>query len=267
MGSRRLGIAVIAAWLGLAVLGGAQATGNFPRQRINPEFARALAWHRSTLEPAALDALAALPAAERKQRLDAVIAANPDDPVAHLIRASADYELDDAAGTLRDVDAVLAAGVPVESVEGAVFALRAEALMDLGRNAEALADSERAVAADANGQYVSTRFSHGWALHLVRHDDALALRELDAALAREPDEVPAPGAAGRCCCRWARPSGRRPTCSMPSTCSPTTRRGASIWRIARSSSRKTTRHARSSMPRSGWRPTGCRPWRRAPAWT
>jgi len=127
--------------------------------------------------------LAAQPPAARRRSLDTVLAAHPDDALAHLIRAIAESELRDGAAALRDLEPVVLASTPRN--RAFVFAARSEALLRMGRTDEGLADGERAIAADADDP--QARLARGWALHMADKDDAEALRDIEASLAREPD--------------------------------------------------------------------------------
>jgi tetratricopeptide (TPR) repeat protein len=139
----------------------------------------------STLTEAVQLELAALPAAELRRRLDAVIAAHPEDVVARLLRAGAENELGDGSAALRDLEPVIAAATPDN--RAFVFSVRSEALMQIGRFEEALADGERAVAADANDP--QALFARGWAMHLSRKSETQALRDIEAGMAKEPDDA------------------------------------------------------------------------------
>lgn len=182
MGSRRL--AISAAWLCVAFAGAARATGV---SSTLDRFMTLAPWQHSALvDPAARESLERLPAVERRKRLDALLGADPEDLMARMLRATAEYELGEDTAALVDLDRLPDSGTLADA---AILGLRAEVLLDLGRAAEALDASERALAADPGNEFVSLHFAHAWALHLVRHDDAQALRELDQALAGAPDEA------------------------------------------------------------------------------
>lgn len=183
MGSRTLAFAATCIWVAACAPATASSltAGNSaggPRQVAPFDSA-------TTMTEARQLELASLPASELRRQLDAVIAAHPDDIVAHLLRAGAENELGDGSAALRDLEPVIAAATPDN--RAFVFSVRSEALMQIGRFEEALADGERAVAADANDP--QALFARGWARHLSGKGDAQALRDIEAGLAKEPDDA------------------------------------------------------------------------------
>ena len=104
MGSR--GFAIVAACVALATAGLAQ--GATPAAQAAPKLL-GLDHGTTTLDAAQQLQLSALPPKERRQRIDAVLAAHPDDVVAHMLRAQADSDLRDFAATLIDLEPVIPA--------------------------------------------------------------------------------------------------------------------------------------------------------------
>jgi tetratricopeptide (TPR) repeat protein len=183
MGSRRFATALVGACLLAAATAHAGAAWN-GTQRL-PIKTLVLVHGGTTLTATQQVELQQLPAKEIRHRLDTVLAAHPDDVVARLFRADAEVELGDGAAALHDIDPVMDAFGP--ETRAILHEVRGEALMLLGRDAEALVDGEAAVGADPDDP--TARVVRGWALYTTGKDLVQALGDLDTALASQPDNA------------------------------------------------------------------------------
>jgi len=183
MGSRRFATAVAGAWLLATATAHAGATWT-ATQRL-PIKTLVVVHGGTTLTATQQVELQQLPAKDIRHRLDMVLAAHPDDVVARLFRADAEVELGDGAAALRDIDPVMDTFGP--ETRAILHEVRGEALMLLGRDAEALVDGEAAVAADPDDP--TARVVRGWALYTTGKDLGQALGDLDTALASQPDNA------------------------------------------------------------------------------
>ena len=130
---------------------------------------------------------AAVPAADRRRRADVVLARDPDDLGARLIRMQADVDLGDFEAALADSEAALAHPTLDRHVRLWVLDLRAESLIQARREPEAILAADEALAID--GSDPEALFARGWARYLSDHalaQDALA--DLDRGLQLEPDQ-------------------------------------------------------------------------------
>lgn len=133
-------------------------------------------------------------AAEKRRRLDALVATHPDDLPARFYRLRMEYKAyatefksDDAAAILADSETLLAN--PALSGRPRLWVLdwRAETLIHERRHVEAIAAADEALAIDRSD--ARALFSRGWARFLgddKRADSALA--DLDRGLQLQPDE-------------------------------------------------------------------------------
>jgi tetratricopeptide (TPR) repeat protein len=176
--------------MGLVIAGTARAADMSPDAHRQAARSRALLEAEATLDvpqrPTAHELVVEtrlLPATKRRQRLDAELVRHPDDLVAVLLRAEAEVAVGDAVGALTDLNRVIDA-TPTHD-NAFVFTLRSEALIQLGRCDEALADAERAMAAD--GDYSDARLARGWARYFSG-DFAGALSDIDKVSAAEPGD-------------------------------------------------------------------------------
>ena len=179
-----------AAWVGLAVAGMAQAADMSVDAHRVAARAGALREAEMTLgeaERPAADQLVAearlLPATKRRERLDAALEIDPENLVAVLLRAEVEVQLGDASAALPDLDRVIAE-TPNHG-NAFVFTLRSEALIPLKRGADAVADAERAMAAD--GDYSDARLARGWARYSMRDFEA-ARSDIDKVIAIDPED-------------------------------------------------------------------------------
>lgn len=127
------------------------------------------------------------PAAEKRRRLDIVLAAHPGDLPARFLRAEAEIKLGDDVAVISDTQALLADPALTGRSRLWVLDWRADALVHARRPKEAIAAADEALGID-DADAVAY-FARGWArfhANRVQTDDALA--DLDRALQLQPDE-------------------------------------------------------------------------------
>lgn len=131
--------------------------------------------------------LKALPDAEKRRRLDIVLAAHPEDLPARFLRLQVEVKLGDEAAVLSDSETVLEN--PALSGRPRLWVLewRADMLVHVRRAAEAIAVADQALAIDNADP--EALFARGWArYHQDQQQTDGALADLDRALQLEPDE-------------------------------------------------------------------------------
>jgi lipoprotein NlpI len=125
--------------------------------------------------------------ADMRARLDVVLASHPDDVAAHFFRAEADANLADFAAAVTDSDVVVVDSSFDPRLRLRVLDVRAEAFLQLKREAEAIAAADQALEIDDSDP--TALFARGWARYISDHGQAeSALADLNRALLREPDE-------------------------------------------------------------------------------
>ena len=126
------------------------------------------------------------PPAERRRRLDAILAAHPDSFGARYLRVEADDDLPDFPAIIEDSDALLADASLDRRLRVGVLVMRAEALIQLKRFPEAVAAASESV--DIDDSNAKALFARAWACYLSDHGLAQsALADLDRALQIESD--------------------------------------------------------------------------------
>jgi lipoprotein NlpI len=134
-----------------------------------------------------LKALNALSAAERRRRVDVVLASHPDEVAARFMRVEDDVRLNDGAAMLSDTGILLAKTSLQPPLRRFLLYRRSEALTDARRYEEAIAAANEALETDAS--YSAALRARGWARYRqnrVQTGDALA--DLDRALQRTPND-------------------------------------------------------------------------------
>ena len=134
-----------------------------------------------------LKALNALSPAERRRRVDVVLASHPDELAARFIRLEDDLRLNDGAAMISDTEILLAKRSLQPPLRRFLLYRRSEALTDAHRYEEAVAAANEALETDAS--YSAALRARGWARYhqnRVQTDDALA--DLDRALQRTPND-------------------------------------------------------------------------------
>ncbi len=142
---------------------------------------------KSAIPPDEVLALHDMPDAEKRRRLDAILAAHPDDLAARFLRLQLEVSVSDVEPVLADSDVVLANPSLARLGRLCVLQWRAEMLVHVGRAGEAVAVANQALEIDES--YADAWFSRGWARFHQNHAQAeLALADLDRALQLEPDD-------------------------------------------------------------------------------
>lgn len=90
--------------------------------------------------------LQALPAAERRRRLDIVVAAHADDVAARFLRMQAEGELADYSAALADSDPILSSPFLNGPIHRVTLGLRAECLLHLHRFDESIVAANQLLA-------------------------------------------------------------------------------------------------------------------------
>ena len=187
-------IAIAAMGLCLALAGTARAAGGAIDLDALIKLERVSNPRHTPMTEARRGELGHLSVAERRPQLDRWLAAHPDDLVARSLRAVDEFDAADTDATLQDLDILVAAGGPAQAV---FLDLRAEMRLRVLRYAEALADSDRALASEAAlppavaaqaSPGSATYLARGWALCMLDRNDE-ALRDIDKALAIDPDHA------------------------------------------------------------------------------
>jgi tetratricopeptide (TPR) repeat protein len=142
---------------------------------------------KSVIGPSELDELKAQPNAEKRRRLDAVLAAHPADLPARFLRLQAEFDSSDDDATLSDSQTLLKDPALRGGARLQVLHLRAEALVHARRPGEAIPVADEALTIDdADAEAL---FARGWARY--RQDEyqtEAALADLDRALQLDPDQ-------------------------------------------------------------------------------
>ena len=179
---RRLAAALAGLALALAATGAtAQILGPKYKSLVFPDAS-------TRLTDSQVARVLAVPAADRRKRMNGVLADRPDDVAAHALRALSEAETNDGAAALVDFEFVTAASVPDKYTRSYLFQFRAEALMMVGRDAEALTQAEESVALAPDEPF--TLITRGWARYLNKQL-AGARDDLHAYLVTEPYYGPA----------------------------------------------------------------------------
>ena len=132
-------------------------------------------------------ALNSLSPEERRRRLDAVLAAHPDDLAARFLRTQVEMNLADSPAVVADSALVLADPTLDRKPRLWVLQWRAEALIQVRRPDEAIVVANEALALEASDPDVL--FARGWArFHVDQEHTDGALEDLDRALQLKPQE-------------------------------------------------------------------------------
>ena len=177
-----------ASWLLAAALvasGAARASSEPPEPlwQRGPDFTLG----KSAMSDDEVRALNSLSPEEKRRRLDAVLAAHPDDLTARFLRTQVEMKLADSPAVVADSALVLADPALTRKPRLWILQWRAEALIQVRRPDEAIVVANEALTLDASN--AEALFARGWARFNVdrEHTDG-ALEDLDRALQLEPQE-------------------------------------------------------------------------------
>jgi tetratricopeptide (TPR) repeat protein len=124
-------------------------------------------------------------AAERRRRVDVVLASHPDELAARFMRVEDDLRLNDGAAMISDTEVLLASPSLQPPLRRFLLYRRAEALTDSRRYEEAIAAANEALETDDS--YPEALMARGWArYHQNRMQTDAPLADLDRALQRKP---------------------------------------------------------------------------------
>lgn len=175
-------------WIAALVVSAAAQAGAVHKSPLDLDKFEVTAEGPSAMSAQELVALERQPFAEQRRRTDAVLATHPGDFVARLLRTQAEIQLEDYPAVLTDSEALLARASLDRRLRLLLLDWRAEALIQVKREAEAVLVANQALEIDAaNAQAL---FARGWARYLGlagQQDSALA--DLDRALQLDPDEA------------------------------------------------------------------------------
>lgn len=127
----------------------------------------------------------AVPADERRRILDGVLASQPDDFLARVLRVGADYELNDVEAVIEDSQLVLADPRLERNQRLVVLQYRADALVIVRRFDEGIAVANQALEIDPSS--AQALLSRGWGRFFVDQEET-ALADLDRAVEMLPND-------------------------------------------------------------------------------
>jgi len=129
--------------------------------------------------------LQAQPVAERRRRLDIIVAAHPDDLALRFMRMEIEDKLGDSAAVVADSELVMSNPSLSAHFRQVALERRAEHLLHLHRFDESIAAANQALELDPSS--AAALFARGWSRYFVDQNDG-ALADLDQALQIDPDE-------------------------------------------------------------------------------
>ncbi len=183
-----MGISCVAAWLRVAILAAGCMCRMAIAQDSPPSPARVtVSIGNVWMNAEELRDFSGQSPAERRQRLDVILAAHPEAFGAHYLRVEADQDLQDYLAMIEDSRAVLADASIDRRLRARVLIMRAEALIQLRRLPEAIAAAGESV--DIDDSDARALFARGWALYVLDNSQTeKALADLDRALQLDPDQ-------------------------------------------------------------------------------
>jgi len=185
MGSSRVAAWIAGLLVAASVAGCATQAGD--AIKVSDDRGHVYSIGKSTIGRDELIELVAQPGAEKRRRLDAVLAAHPDDLAARYLRLTTEVDGEDEVAVLSDSQVLLADPNLSSRLRLRVLAWRAEALVYARRPDEAIPLADEALAIDAKDP--EALFARGWARY---HQDEIqsesALADLERALEIAPDQ-------------------------------------------------------------------------------